>query len=167
MPEIELVENKGCKQEVNYTLECGHSLASSPGHTHFSMLHASPFSACKIEKWVWPWDEASHSIKALYYISIFISRGCGFVSDQSFFAFVYTIKATVDYRPPTSHLCGLGIRIPVHLHVYMQSGGVSPFIDCGSQFTQKLPSAYLRRLPASGSLSRMQVLACDQTIPLS
>ena len=24
MPEIEPVENKGCKQEVNYTLECGH-----------------------------------------------------------------------------------------------------------------------------------------------
>ena len=30
-------------------------LASSPGHTHFSMLHA--FSACNIEKWVWPGDE--------------------------------------------------------------------------------------------------------------
>ena len=24
VPEIEPVENKGCKQEVNYTLECGH-----------------------------------------------------------------------------------------------------------------------------------------------
>ena len=30
-------------------------VASSPGHTHFSMLHAE----CNIEKWVWPGDEAN------------------------------------------------------------------------------------------------------------
>ena len=32
----------------------GPNLASSPGHTHLSMLHA----ACNIERWVWPGDEA-------------------------------------------------------------------------------------------------------------
>ena len=32
-----------------------HNLASSPGHTHFS--------ACNIEKWVWPGDEAIHNIR--------------------------------------------------------------------------------------------------------
>ena len=30
-------------------------IASSPGYTHFSMLHV-----CNIEKWVWPGDEATY-----------------------------------------------------------------------------------------------------------
>ena len=33
------------------------TVASSPGHTHFSMLHA-----CNIEKWVWPGDEAKLTV---------------------------------------------------------------------------------------------------------
>ena len=33
------------------------TVASSPGHTHFSMLHAD-----NIEKWVWPGDEATCTV---------------------------------------------------------------------------------------------------------
>ena len=58
-----------------------YTVASSLGHTHFSMLHAEkgeglvkprpqatltfqcyPFSACNSEKWVWPGDEAMYTV---------------------------------------------------------------------------------------------------------
>ena len=38
-------------------------VASSPGHTHLSMLHAER-GKCNIERWVWPGDEATTIVAA-------------------------------------------------------------------------------------------------------
>ena len=45
MSEIEAVENKGCKQEVNYSLECGHVWPSWIFIRPLSSRHAAQYVA--------------------------------------------------------------------------------------------------------------------------
>ena len=57
------IRSKGPRVEPRFARN--NVVASSPGHTHLSMLHEILLSACNIERWVWPGDEANNVVGGL------------------------------------------------------------------------------------------------------